>query len=293
MNQKSAFQNMKEDHQTGDSLRRAVGMLSGKKHTWTVKRVQRTLRSTGKDRLADKISNCRKGQYCGQVYCRVCRDRAARSLKSRISRHIEKRFDGDAELAREQLRHTTILCELVDFGVGSVEMSIDQARKDINALKRRFKNLWFQGSFEFELINIDKLMVWGGKNEVKKKTLGTMADARVVIGNQILVHFHGLMDLNGEDEKLVKKWCRKRWNKHHRQTDLGRIWKYQPLDEMAWKVSSYCFKGRTQDNMTFVAKDFEDGEYFTYEELGGLIHLYDEIGGRNGVSGLLIGFGSE
>ena len=43
--------------------------------------------------------------------------------------------------------------------------------------------------------------------------------------------------------------------------------------------------------MTFEAKGFEEEDFFTYEELGGLIHLYDEIGGHNGMSGLLIGFG--
>ena len=45
--------------------------------------------------------------------------------------------------------------------------------------------------------------------------------------------------------------------------------------------------------MTFVAKDFEDGEYFNNRALADLINLYDDVGGGKGVSGILIGFGGE
>jgi hypothetical protein len=283
-----SFQQMKKDSQSGKTFKRVYGQMSQRKGTWAKTRIRRALVGLGNTKLANSILNCRKGQLCGQVYCSSCRDKAAQSLKDRISKRIQQRFRNDPDKSREQLRHTTVLCGLVDFNLSSVKQSVSQARKDINAFKRRFKDVWFQGAFEFELIDLDKLLVWDGDNQVKKETLEKMTDKR---GNLILVHFHGLMDLNGVDEKLVKEWVGQRWNKHHRQTHLQRIRKGQRLGEMTWKVSSYCFKNRVKDNMTFIARGFEEGEYFTNEELSNLIKIYDGVGGGKGVSGLLIGIG--
>jgi hypothetical protein len=284
----TSFQQLKKDSQSGDARKRVFGKMSGRKGTWAKTRIRRALVGLGNTKLANSILNCRKGRLCGQVYCSSCRDKAAQGLNDRVSKRIQKKYENDPEKYREQLRHTTILCDLVDFDLSSVKQSVSQARKDINAFKRRFKDVWFQGAFEFELIDLDKLRVWDGENQVKKETLEKMTDKG---GNLILVHFHGMMDLNGTDEQVVKDWIGQRWNNHHRQTHIQRIWKGQSLDEMSWKVSSYCFKNRVKDNMTFIAKGFEQGDYFSNDDLSTLIKIYDGVGGGKGVSGLLIGFG--
>lgn len=287
----SSFKKLKKESQSGKTHRETYGQMSGKTGTWTKTRVRNALVGLGNDQLASRISNCRKGQYCGQVYCQDCRNRASKCLQERVQDYIQFSYGPDEEGAREQLRHVTILCELVNFDTESVKQSVSRARKDINAFRRRFKDIWFQGAFEFELVHMDKLMVWDGKNQVKKETLGAMNKGSGNSGDRILVHFHGLMDLNGTDYDVVKDWVRNRWNDHNRQTHMQRIYSNQSFDDMSWKVSSYCFKNRVRDNMTFIAKDFMKGGYFTNDQLSRLIKLYDDVGGQKGVSGILIGFG--
>lgn len=287
----SAFEKMKRDSKSGKTYKTIYGQMSGTPWKKTEKRVLHSLIGMGNRKLADKISNCGKGQICGQVYCPKCRDRASKSLQKRVLDHIQKSYGSYEDSVREQLRHTTILCELVEFDTKSVKLSVSKARKDFNAFRRRFKNIWFQGAFEFELIEMNKLRVWGGKNKVKKETLGAMDRITGESNVRILVHIHGLMDLNGTNYKEVKDWCGKRWNDHPRQSFFQRVYSDQTLEDMSWKVSSYCFKSRFRDNMTFIARDFEKGDYFTNDQLSRLIKLYDYVGGQKGVSGILIGFG--
>jgi len=294
---------MKKDALSGKALKEHRALIEREMPGYSVQnqgriiatRVVEALRAAGEVEdisLADKIENCGRGQLCGSVYCVDCRNRAAAELNKRISAHSDIRFGDDADEARNHLRYMTVLCELTDLDFQEVKQAVADARINIKAMKRRFADIWTQGSFEFELIDM-KLLGKSGST-VKQETLAAMIDMSVKesfsLGQRVIVHFHTLVDLNGTDDVEFRGWVRSRWNKHHRQTNVQRTRSNQSLENMAKKISSYGFKNRVQYNLTFDTDGYKRGVWFKNNRLGALSSIYDRIGGR-GYKGLLIGLG--
>jgi hypothetical protein len=212
--------------------------------------------------------------------------------------YVKGKFSDDHVAARERLVFVTPL-----FGLASVYDArrskgvLREARKDLNALKRAFPQLWFQGAFELELIDFQALMTSEGANQVKRRTIAEMlgweeqmwASRRLQLYTPlVLIHAHLLMDLNGADKEEVKDWLRERYNKSPRQFEVRGIRPDQTLEELSWRVGSYGFKDRVQFNMSFESQGYRDGSYFSDKELGGLVSLHDQLC-RNGIKNLLIG----
>jgi hypothetical protein len=297
-----SFDDLKRRSQSGELLNTQLDADVQIANRKIQKRVIKALETMGDDdgldalSLAYRIKGCSKGQFCGSVYCIDCRWRAARALNERLQVHIESRFGNDKVEAQETLRYVTVLCELTDFDFDAVAQSVKQARKHRNAVKRHFKNkgidLWGQGSFEFELMDMKLLM--GSKiegSDVKRNTLSAMKGMTIkecsALGHQVIVHFHMLVDLNGADEIDFKRYLAKRFGDVSRQIDVGVIHKDQELTEMMSKISSYGFKNRHRYNFEFETIGYLRGKYFDDECLGKLAGIYDAIDGR-GYSGLLI-----
>ena len=299
----TAFQRTKEDALSGKALKDIRALIEQEMPGYSVQkqgrvittRVLEALRSTSDwddADLADKIESCGRGRLCGSVYCVDCRNRAASELNKRISRHVHGRFDDDADEARQHLRYVTVLCELTDFNLADVKQSIANARQDIKAMKRRFSNIWVQGSFEFELIDMKLLGKSGAV--IKQDTLAAMMNMSVKdsqsLGQRVIVHFHALVDLNGTDGSEFRRWVRNRWHAHGKQTEVKCTNKGQTLTNMAKKISSYGFKNRVQYNLSFLTNGYKKGVWFKNEHLGMLVGIYDRIDGR-GYKGWLIGRG--
>lgn len=307
---KTAFQRMKDRSRSGKALKNLLATIEQDIPGYNTQgqgriiatRVVDALRSMGEIEdisLANKIANCRRGHLCGSVYCVDCRNRAAEGLNERISSHTQDRFDDDDDEARNNLRYVTVLCELTAFNQADVKQAVAIARKDIKAMKRKFSDIWIQGSFEFELIDmklLDKSDAGVNQNSraLKQQTLSAMMDMNInesrSLGQRVIVHFHMLVDLNGADGDDFNNWVGGRWNSHSNQTEVKRLNKEQSLEDMAKKVSSYGFKNRVQYNLSFTTKGYKKGVWFTNENLGTLAGIYDRIGNR-GYKSLLIGIG--
>ena len=307
---KTAFQKMKDRSLSGKALEDLLVVIEQNFPEYTTQKQGRTITTRVVDALdvtgeiedislANKIRNCGRGRLCGSVYCVDCRKRAADGLNKRISDHTQDRFGDDADEARCHLRYMTVLCELTAFNVADVKQAVADARKGIKAMKRKFSDIWMQGSFEFEVMDMKLLDksdagVDQNKRALKQQTLAAMIDMSIKnsrsLGQRVIVHFHVLVDLNGTDGVEFKKWVGNRWSCHNNQTEVKRLNKGQSLENMAKKVSSYGFKNRIQYNLTFKTKGYKEGVWFTNENLGTLAGIYDGIGNR-GYKSLLIGIG--
>lgn len=235
--------------------------------------------AANQDALRFKIKQCRKGKFCSSVYCPTCRKRAQENLRRRIFDHCEQQFNGDEEKAQKRLRYLTVLCELCEIDQELIEQSVKNARKDLHAFKRRFRDVWAQGSFEYEVVDMNHL------ESAKKQTLMRMKKNKDQY--QVLVHCHLLVDIGSEDDLEMKKWLKKKW-KGERRTELKRTFCNQTIKDKSKKIGNYGFKNRVRFNPSFVATDFENGDTFNYYILSKLVTLYDHLGG-NGFKGLLIG----
>jgi hypothetical protein len=186
-----------------------------------------------------------------------------------------------------------VLCEVTSLDNDSVATAVKTARKDIDAFKRRFPKVWLQGAFEFEVVSLG-LVVKGATEDIgKQDTLSAMIGSIPLDMNDgVLVHFHVVLDLNGEDPNAVKLWLRTRWDKHYRQTKLQTLRSDYSIEESLKKLSRYPFKNRAQYNHTFVTDGFKGKQYFSYGVLGFLVSLYSSTSGK-GYSGILIGSASN
>ena len=116
----------------------------------------------GKTWLADVIANCKKGKRCGIIFCGSCRHRFAKEAEQRMLEHVQGRIQRDGPDAEKELRFLTVLLDVVY--PASVKKAVEEARRQLKAFAKEFPNVWMQGAFEFEMINLRLLFAKKGKN---------------------------------------------------------------------------------------------------------------------------------
>lgn len=277
----SAFDKMKERSNRLDSFRRIQDIVYALQKHRAPRHIFQALTNYGSLALAEKISGCRRGQYCSSVYCTACRNRAAISMNDRALRHCRKRFGEDDEKATYYLRYVTVCNELTNFDIDEVKNATARARKSLYALKRRYPQIWIHGTFEYEVISLDML------TGHKKKTLTELATKSD--DNQVLVHFHALMDIKEYDVTEIRHWFGKRWVGFKR-CEIKKTFRDQNIADKCWGTSKYPFKNQARLNPTYGSYDMEDAQFITIGSLAKLVKIYDEIGNK-GYSSLLIGIG--
>lgn len=101
----------------------------------------------------------------------------------------------------------------------------------------------------------------------------------------IFVHWHGVSDLsNGELAKTFGSEYYINDEKLFKTGDNGLyvqgLHKHKDIEENIRKVTSYPFKSQYRYKHSFKGSDHSNGEFFTNEELGGLVALYQDVQGR-------------
>lgn len=282
-------------------------------HSRTDAFVQKSLRSARKFKDADKLKECRRGAYCGNIYCGGCRDRMASKLLGRVRAHLVAQRMGE-DACRERLRWITVLHALERAEIADIKEATKKARADYVQLNRKFKSSWAQGAFEYELVDMENVRSRVGKNASgnrKKHTLEKLGDYEASLdnldfswrwkdkaGNQradyVLVHTHFLMDCGSEDWATIEKDMRRRWWRDYQvRIDGLTDFNVRSLDDSLWKMSSYCFKNRCSHHYEFGGYDIDEFEVnenmFSVNELNTIYSIYKSItGGRN--TGLLLGW---
>ena len=130
-----------------------------RKNTRRKKRVIRALRYCGQGEYADRIENCNKYSRCSSNWCPKCSKESKEHLSERIFDHINRAYGSNEEAIRAQLLFVTPLYGLAAVhDLYRVQKIVREARSDWKALRRRFPELWWQGAFEFELIDIQGVL---------------------------------------------------------------------------------------------------------------------------------------
>ena len=278
--------------------------------------VKKSLRIAGKHRDVKRLEECRRGSYCGNIYCSTCRNRMAAKLLARVQLHLVS-HDMDDASCRERLRWVTVLHSLEKAEIGALKEATKRARAGYVQLNRKFKCSWAQGAFEYELVDMEKVSSRIENNDSgirKKATLQKLGGYEASLdsldwswrwldeaGNKrtdyILVHTHFLMDCGEEDWNAIDADMRKRWHQDYQvRIDGLTDFNVRSLDESLWKMSSYCFKNRCSHHYDFNQYKFdnedsdEDENMFSIHEMNMIYEIYKNIaGGRN--TGLLLSWG--
>lgn len=260
------------------------------------KRVTKALLAAGYERLAEKISKCRRYR-CSSLWCDRCRQEAAEALVDRMYEHVWRRYGDDETSARERLIFVTPLFALVPLSdPARVQNEIRKARKLCwKALKRKFPKLWWQGAFELELIDLQGLGK-DAKGAVKRETIATLASCDPLLLRHrfvVLVHAHVLLDCGDYPTEEIRLWFKNKFYGDPRLAFCMKTRADQTLEQTCLALGSYPFKDRVQYNPTFQSPDYQWGRYFTDECLADFVKLHDVLMNKQGVRCLLIYSGDE
>ena len=253
-------------------------------------RAVRALHSTGHLNLSVRIANCSTSARCSSIYCGACRHRFVKQAQTRML----ARAQSCGRQVDQRLRFLTILVDLKYPVPRDVKRAISEARQKLKALSRKHKELWMQGAFEFELMDVPSVLALNTRSRKRKTILELTGGGKLspsLFGRMVLVHLHCLVDLDGTNESELKRSLKSlfpgRW-----MVRLQRTWSDQAIDEKCWKIASYLFKDRTRFNHSDETSGFKQGVLMNDQELSSLIALYSDCS-SNGIKHLLIGMGGR
>lgn len=278
--------------------------------------VRQSLRAHRQFCDANKLKNCKRGSYCGNIYCSgTCRGRHGDKLLTRFRGRIQGEGLNEDQ-ARDRFRWCTFLHAVVPADAASVSEAIRNARAFYNAMSAKFDGSWAQGAFELELVDLVKVndMRSDNGNQERKRELVLKLSGRAsgdlfadedytwedADGNKrsdwVLVHTHFLMDAGNYEIDAIKGYLKQRFPLD-RQAIMERIWApdVRSLDASLQKMASYPFKNKTCYNYKFGLYDEIDSEIgsaasFNANEMVTLFNLYKVMCGGNN-KGHLVSWG--
>lgn len=250
---------------------------------------------------------------CGNIYCKGCRNLVANLHYHKVKKHIErsciniKYVMKDEPLLFEEFERIFDVRPYTnnDFihitgYVGLSTTRIEDLKKiiqeDTNRWKKIRRNLnkikdhlyWIETAYEYELVNW-KYLKDAPESDYKKKQIKQLiesTDGRFFNEPFVFVHFHGITNIPKENLHTVFKDVYhikgKPLIKTHSETGLyvQRLHKDKDLEENIRKITSYPFKTAFRYKHSFIGSDYKNGEFFTPEELGSIIKIYNHMTGR-------------
>lgn len=243
------------------------------------KRIEIALYEVGRQDVYHQIAGCQQGRRCGSLWCPICRTQASNAAAEKVFDRVNLKGYGN-----DDLLHVTAPVGLAQFNLEDVNRVL---REDNLRWKRiRKKNdFWIEAVYEFELVNYRYLMKSKGSVD-KKSQMKQMVEAQRMKNAEFLfVHWHGITDLSRKDVKNVFSDEYYIGDKKFRKTSNSGLYvqkfhSNKDRDYNIRKLTSYPFKSAYRFKHTFKGSDYKNGEYFTTDELGKLISLYNDIQGR-------------
>ena len=245
------------------------------------------LQHIGNEELARTIKDCQPTKRCQSMWCKTCRQSIADSYYETLSRHTKNYGTGNTAY-----RHVTALIGLCDLSVAGVNQLLkeDEARWRRIRGRKHGREFYFDVIYELELINWRYLSTATHGSEKKKEQ---MAQLRYKQGNfstdvSLLVHWHGITnapkesldEIMHDDYFLGGKTFKQRIHKTHTSgLYVQSLHENKSLDENLKKIASYPFKDSFRFKHSYQGSDYKSGEYFTKDELGKLVEVYQDIQG--------------
>lgn len=218
------------------------------------------------------VANCQVGAYCHSSYCRDCRSRGVASHTRRmLALHRELHGDDD-QLARRNLRFTTVLCDLVLLNEDMIQESITRANKTLKSIRRSFPGLGTHGRFELEAI--DMVAIDSGVCPRKRQVMDYLnrTDVASINDDRVLVHFHIIMLLNGHDVRQVQDKFVSKWPGVHR-VKIDTFHSNKSVEDSIGKLCSYMLKNRVTYNHSMKTDGFNNNRYIKDETLSFLLSM--------------------
>ena len=250
---------------------------------------------------------------CGNVYCKGCRNQLSYQYYSMLWNRIEcgrwivedlttttplgytetSKSLERSEYTNDDLLHITGVCGLSTLRPNDIQkvMKDDQKkwrRIRYNIDKQTDEHFWIESVYEYELVNWIHLE-HSDESDYKKKQIKQLIenyDKRFFNEPFLFIHFHGITNIPRDRLNDVFGYLYyingQRLIKTSKETGLyvQKLHSTKTLSENLKKMCSYPFKDPYRYKHSFRGNDFLSGEYFTDEELGKMIELYDHIGGR-------------
>ena len=244
-----------------------------------LQRLEIALYEVGRQDVYHQIAHCHQGQRCGSLWCRHCRTQASQAAAAKIFDRVNLKGYGN-----DDLLHVTAPVGLAQFNLNDVNRVL---REDELLWKRIRKKIdfWIEAVYEFELVNYRYLLKSGG-SDMKKAQMRQMVEAlRMDKSEFIFVHWHGVTDLSREQiDKVFGKEYHIGEDALVKTSNSGlyvqKLHVDKDRDYNIRKIGSYPFKNAYRFKHTFKGSDYTNGEYFTTDELGRLVALYQDVQGR-------------
>lgn len=220
--------------------------------------IQSALLESGYASLAKEMAGCKPSKKCRNPYCDSCQRQMFKKQRDKSDKFLWHPYQGNEAKARENLVFVTILHELVPFDqpddeivrfpMARVKSAIDEARIQLKAVRRTFKDqINFVGAFELEAVT--GLLVC--LHPVKGQVLAQMNGEKIGIGDKfILVHSHFVVDLaNFPPHKLTsepaitqfKARLKNEWP-GKRQVEVSPLYKDKSVHDSLNRLADYPLK---------------------------------------------------
>lgn len=250
---------------------------------------------------------------CGNVYCNGCRNQLSFQYYNILQRRLNTgkwilkeltkstplQLDEtykqliQSEYTNDDLLHITGVCGISTLRQQDIKEVLKQDNVKWKKIRYRLdkeleQHYWIESVYEYELVNWMYLQHSEGSDykKLQIKQLIEATDKRFYTENFLFIHFHGITNcprdvlyrvfykdyyLNNDTRLVKTSSCGLYVQKLH--TD-------KTLDKNIQKMCSYPFKNPYRFKHSFRGSNWNTGEYFTDEELGRMIELYDYVGGR-------------
>ena len=300
-----------ESIDTDSDVRKGFSTFRNSIDEVNTKALNRYLQKTSTKKPCQSLwcSNCRfvaKESYLKKVQTHIHRGRyldngsgIRRDVTSYFDSGDDNPYDKKFEYNNKDIRHVTGVVGLfpIDSDIIKKLLKGDEKNK-WKRIKRRLLDYniipsindpWFEGVYEFELVNWKFLKSYrGNKDQKKVKTIEGLRK-RDKVGNTFLfVHFHGLTNLTKDEiTKVFQKeyWIDENTRVHNTHKDSGlyvqSLRSNQSFKDNIEKLCSYPFKDPYRYKHTFIGDDYSNGEPFTKKELRQMIKLYQNVQGNN------------
>jgi hypothetical protein len=244
-----------------------------------LKRLEIALSEVDRQDVYHRIEQCQQGQRCGSLWCRHCRMQASQAAASKIFDRVNLKGYGN-----DDLLHVTAPVGLAQFNLEDVNRVLRE--DDLRWKRIRKKNdFWIEAIYEFELVNYRYLLKSNG-SDIKKAQMRQMVEALKMDKSEfVFVHWHGATDLSRDQiDRVFDKEYHIGELSLTKTSDCGlyvqKLHVEKERDYNIRKIGSYPFKDAYRFKHTFKGSDYSNGEYFTTDELGRLVALYQDVQGR-------------
>ncbi|MGX7709531.1 hypothetical protein [Methylobacterium sp. Gmos1] len=187
-------------------------------------------------------------------------------LSDRVLKLFSEKYNDNDTAAFNDLRHLTVLCEIVDLDQAEVHRVIKGNHKTFKSMRRTFPGLIIEGRHEIEIINIDDLYNNKCPRKIESIEFLTGGMSREMNGDRVLVHFHVLIALNNHNHNEVLSRLIEKYGMSY-CVHMTKLHTNRSMTENLINIASYPIKNSYRYHLGFGYGDDKVGSYINNKSL--------------------------